>query len=233
MSTPPASERVQVEWARRVEAEYRSSAITQHLTLWLTQIGASPDLIRAGLVIAEDELVHAEMSHQVLLNAGGALPGPLDRQSLGLQARGGPLEHDVLRVVIDVFCLGETVAVPLFSALRAECTVPSARACLDRVLVDEVRHRAFGWDALTWLVEAHPQGDTFQSLAARILPELLTRVAGHYSDRGEPAMTDDECAWGLMHSSRYAEILQRTWRRDYQPRFAQLGIDVTDSPAEA
>ncbi len=38
----PASERVQHEWLRRVEAEYRSAAIAQHLTLWLTQIGASP-----------------------------------------------------------------------------------------------------------------------------------------------------------------------------------------------
>ena len=41
----PASNAVRAEWARRVEAEYRSAAITQHLTLWLIQMGASPDLI--------------------------------------------------------------------------------------------------------------------------------------------------------------------------------------------
>ena len=55
----PATDAVRSEWLRRVEAEYRSAAITQHLTLWLIQIGASPDLLRAGLRIAGDELTHA------------------------------------------------------------------------------------------------------------------------------------------------------------------------------
>jgi hypothetical protein len=40
---PPASSRVRDEWLRRVEAEYRSAVIAQHLGLWLLQIGASPD----------------------------------------------------------------------------------------------------------------------------------------------------------------------------------------------
>src|SRR5262245_36128671 len=69
--TPMPTEAVKYEWLRRVEAEYRSAARTQHLTLWLIQIGASPDLVRAGLRIAGDEIVHAEMSHRVFLAAGG------------------------------------------------------------------------------------------------------------------------------------------------------------------
>ena len=35
--------RVAAEWLRRVEAEYRSAAISNHLSLWLIQIGASPE----------------------------------------------------------------------------------------------------------------------------------------------------------------------------------------------
>ncbi|MEO7331341.1 MAG: ferritin-like domain-containing protein, partial [Minicystis sp.] len=53
---PPASEAVRGEWLRRVQAEYRSAAVTQQLTLWLIQMGASPDLISAGLRIVRDEL---------------------------------------------------------------------------------------------------------------------------------------------------------------------------------
>ena len=148
-----ASERVRAEWLRRVEAEYRSAAVTQHLTLWLIQIGASPDLLAAGLRIVRDELAHAAMSHRAFLAAGGAGGPAMARETLGLPRTAGALEDDVTRVCLDVFCLGETVAVRLFKELRQACDVPSARRVLDRVLRDEVRHRDFGWALLGWLLE--------------------------------------------------------------------------------
>ena len=142
------------EWLRRVEAEYRSAAITQHLTLWLIQIGASPDLVRGGLRIAADEMAHAELSHRTFVAAGGVGGPQLARESLELKRHpGAPLEHDVARVGVEVYCLGETVAVPLFKELREPCSVPVARRALDRILRDEVRHRDFGWALLGWLVE--------------------------------------------------------------------------------
>src|SRR4051794_32589669 len=140
--------RVRHEWRARIAAEYTSAAITQHLVLWLIQAGAPPDLIDAGLVIVADELVHSRMSHEVYVAAGGTAPPAIDREQLGLARRSPHLELDILRVAVRVFCLGETVAVPLFSHLRAGTTEPIARAALDRILVDEVRHRDFGWDML-------------------------------------------------------------------------------------
>src|SRR5262245_26733130 len=68
---PEASDAVRGEWARRIGAEYRSAAITQHLTLWLIQMGASPDLIDSGLRIVKDELAHARLSHRVYTAAKG------------------------------------------------------------------------------------------------------------------------------------------------------------------
>src|SRR5690606_14127985 len=119
---PKASERVLAEWLRRVEAEYRSAAITQHLTLWLIQIGASPDLISDGLRIVEDELAHAELSHAVFTDGGGTQAPHIVRESLALtRCPGDPLEIDVLRAGVDVFCLGESVAVPMFKDLRDKC----------------------------------------------------------------------------------------------------------------
>src|SRR5215212_3774912 len=106
--SPPATDAVRREWLRRVEAEYRSAARTQHLTLWLIQIGASPDLVRAGLRIAGDEIVHAEMSHEVFLAAGGEGGPRLVRESLELTRQGSdPLEYDVARTAVEIFCLGE------------------------------------------------------------------------------------------------------------------------------
>jgi len=196
-----ASQRVQLEWLRRVEAEYRSAALTQHLGLWLTQIAASPDLIRDALRIADDELAHAELSHAAYLAAGGAGAPRLDREHLALRRRGGdPLEHDVTRVAVEMFCLGETVAVPLFSHFRARATRPAARAALDRILRDEVRHRDFGWTLLDWLLESDAGGD-LRRLVERELPAMLRRLEDNYGDPGRAADPGEAAPGGETSSA--------------------------------
>ncbi|MCB9561146.1 MAG: ferritin-like domain-containing protein [Kofleriaceae bacterium] len=230
----PASARVRDEWRARIAAEYGSAAITQHLVLWLIQIGASPDVIDAGLVIVGDELVHSRLSHEVYLDAGGVEPPNIDRDSLQLGRRlHVPLEHDVLRAVVRFFCLGETVAVPLFSHLRERCTVKSARTALDRILRDEVRHRDFGWMALDWLATT-PMAEAIPTLLEAELPGMFGDLERSYGT-GNPAAMDEPSAimadtdreWGLAPPPEYAEILHRTFTRDYQPRFAARGVDAT------
>ena len=123
------AEAIASEWLRRVQAEYTSAARTSVFTHWLIQLGASPDLIRAGLRIVDDELAHAELSHAVVLDAQGSPTSPaLSQDSLTLQRRHDDLLTDLLRRCVGIFCLGETVAVPLFSEMRKNCDVASARA---------------------------------------------------------------------------------------------------------
>lgn len=226
---PPASERARGEWLRRVEAEYRSAAITQHLVLWLLQIGASPDLIQDGLRIVTDELTHAELSHRTYLAGGGSEPPRIVRETLGLRrSPNEPLEHDVLRAGVEVFCLGETVAVRLFKELRSECVAPSARRALDRILKDEVRHRDFGWALLEWLRET-PAGPALVRLAQDELGRMFGRLRASYapaSAERETALPAADRAWGLMPAARYARILDEVLERDYVPRFARFDIDA-------
>ena len=225
---PPASDAVRTEWLRRVEAEYRSAAIAQHLTLWLIQIGASPDLVKAGMRIAKDEITHAEMSHRVFRDAGGEGGPQLVRESLELRRHADePLEHDVARIVVEVFCLGETVAVPLFKELRAPCTIPSARRTLDRVLRDEVRHRDFGWLVLGWLLE-HPLAPDFRKIIDAELPRWFERLRAGYAPEGvkERPTSDAERAWGLMPLGLYRAAVDKAYGRDWEPRFGKLGIDA-------
>ena len=222
-----ATDHVRREWSNRVTAEYRSAALTQNLTLWLIQIGASPDLIDDGLRIVKDELVHAELSFEAFLEAGGEAPDPLDRARLGLRARQGELlELAAARACVELFCLGETVAVPLFKVLREGCTVAVARRALDRILKDEVRHRDFGWALLDHLLEL-PGEDGVRSEIERELPGMLARVRKNYGGASKPGeLPPEERAWGLMHPSRYREILERTLTRDYVPRFRERGFDA-------
>ncbi len=221
-----SSERVRQEWRARIAAEYTSAAITQHLVLWLIQAGAPPDLIEAGLAIVGDELAHSRLSHDVYRAAGGDQPPALDRDALGLQ-RTGALEADILRVAVRVFCLGETVAVPLFQHLREATTEPVARVALDRILRDEVRHRDFGWDLLDWLL-------VDPALVTAALPAMLAELDASYgagnpivaADDGE--LTSLDRAWGLAPPRDYAAILERTCVRDFAPRFAARGIAFPD-----
>ena len=107
--------RAREEWRARIAAEYTSAAITQQVMLWLIQAGAPPELIDAGLAIVADELAHSRLSHEVYTAAGGTAPPALVREHLGLPRRDPVLElESCLSAIVRVFCLGETVAVPLF-----------------------------------------------------------------------------------------------------------------------
>jgi hypothetical protein len=226
---PPASARVATEWLRRVEAEYTSAAITAELVQWLIRLGASPDLIRDGLRIVDDELEHATLSHACATAAGSDERPQLVQERLGLPRHPDrPLLLDAALYGVEIFCLGETLAVPLFVAMRDGCTARLAREALDRIVRDEVRHRDFGWTLLQWLIDTH--GDTMQQAIASALPAMFVRLRRSYgcSDFEECAGEPDEAdaRWGLLPSARYHAILLRTFERDYVPRFARVGIDA-------
>ncbi len=220
------SELVRVEWARRVVAEYQSSAITQHLTLWLIQLGLPRELINDGLRIVADELDHAELGRDVFLACGGGELPALERNQLALPRHGGdPLERDIVRVCVRSFCLGETVAVPLFAELRAECSVPVAKAALDRVLRDEVRHRQFGWDLVGYLLESFPDA---RGWVSRDFPEYVRALRALYQAgaTSTESIGPEERSWGLMPSELYGKILEETVVREFQPRLEVLGIPI-------
>jgi hypothetical protein len=227
-----ASANVRREWGNRVEAEYRSAAITQQVTLWLIQAGAPPDLITDGLRIVADELAHAQLSHEVYTAAAGDTEPRIDRGSLELPRRPAePVELDLARWGVEIFCLGETIAVPLFRRLREHCTVDPARRALDRILRDEVRHRQFGWDLFDWLL-THPAADNLRAAVRAELPRMfagLERSYGEANASRQPAgaITDADRAWGLAPAAEYAEILERTFVREFAPRFRDRDIDAT------
>lgn len=234
--TTPSMQAVAHEWLRRVEAEYGSAVLTHHLTLWLLKVAAPFELVRLGLAIVEDELAHAELSQAVHVAAGGAGMARLERDRLGLhELPGEPLELAISRVGLESFCLGETVAVRLFSRLRKTCEEPVALTALDRILADEVKHRDFGWTLLEWLMST-PHAAAVQQLAKRQLPAMFKRLMANYGHRRSaqvPAASAQDlptqARWGLMPTADYAAALRETLGRDYKPRFAEHGIDALDA----
>lgn len=220
---------VQREWLRRVEAEFRSATITQHLTLWLMQMAAPFELLRMGLRTVDDELVHSELSHQVYESAGGREVANLSARRLGLTPPPGEvLGRSVARTCVETFCLGETVAVRLFGKLREGCDEPAARVALDRILTDEVRHREFGWTALEWLLSSPHESVTRELIStelARMFAEQRKAYAFASLNQGG-ARTTLQRRWGLMPPCMYARSLLDALERDYVPRFADFDIDA-------
>jgi hypothetical protein len=228
----PASARVQREWLRRVEAEYRSAAITQHLTLWLIQLAAPPELISDGLSIVADELRHARLSFDVFTAAGGQGGPTLTQESLSLERAHPLLEDDLFVNNLRSFVLGETVAVRLFKSLRERCDVTVARQALDEILVDEVGHRDFGWTVLEWML-ASPDRDRYVALTNRHLPTAIADLRRIYGSK-DPSdaspvddMSSEDRSWGLMPLSEYRQAVELCLDKDYRPRFSGLGIECS------
>jgi hypothetical protein len=75
MSEAPLSDAdrtaVQGEWLRRTAAEYRSAAITHHVTLWLLQLTAPLELVRSGLRIVEDEIMFQRSGERIVHRGRG------------------------------------------------------------------------------------------------------------------------------------------------------------------
>lgn len=218
-----ASDRVRREWANRVEAEYRSSALTAQLLHRLIVLGVSPDTLATAQRVVSDELAHAEISREVLLAAGGSSAQVrINRRTLELpDVSGTSLEQSTLRLCGRLFCCGETVAVPLFRALREGATVEPAAAALDRILADEAVHRAFGWDLLDELIEIG--GEPVRAAAQQWVGGWVDGLRRGYpegSDACEPA----DRAWGLMSVHEYAIIREACIRDTILPWFARRGV---------
>jgi hypothetical protein len=238
-----ASDAVRHEWHQRIEAEYRSAALTSQLGHWLIQVGAPPDLIESALRIVKDELAHAELSHEVYVDAGGKAPPTIDRRALELACDvHAPLEQAILRCDAELFCLGETVAVRLFQRMRERCEVESARRALDRIVRDEVFHRDFGWTLLEWLLSGDFETEA-RELLHRELAGMLARLRRGYGgaalERSRSVLEsearsfpDANRAWGLIPVLEYVRVVEETTERDYRPRFAELGVPLSEASAD-
>jgi hypothetical protein len=219
-------ERLLAEWRNRVRAEYGSAGLAAQVVHWMIQCGFPEELVAVGLRIVQDELDHARLSHDVVVDRGGAD----EPMSLDIRATASPLAPEgVLASLVDSilrnFCLGETFAVPLFHAMRSTTDVPVARDALDRILKDEAVHRAFGWDVLDVLLELDPPG--VRARAEAKLPEMLRWFERAYGGAAsQTTITDEERSCGLITGEEYARIHQTCLDEQIRPRLTRRGIHL-------
>ena len=218
-------QRIATFWGDQVVAEYGSAAISALFSQWLLKVGASPDLVKQCLDIAKDEVDHAQLCHQVLLASGHPIEPALSEAVLQLDPVYDDFRKDVLAIWLRVYCLGETVAVPLFSAMKKQTTQPEALQAYARILHDEPRHSGFGWLGLAWANATWPE--TVKWLP-ELFPQALRAIAMDYyvTQTAPQPLSSTERAWGLLPQEDYGHIFEKAVLRLYAKHLRFYAIDV-------
>lgn len=132
-------------WRGRMMNEYASSRVFEALAAQLAAAGGSAEDVDTCHGFADEERRHGVLCGAVVEALGGSalaeLPAPA---SFPLHVDVSP-EEGVLRNVLSVCCLAETVAVSLIGAEREEMPEGELRDLLTRIWADEIGHARFGW----------------------------------------------------------------------------------------
>lgn len=175
------------EAARLAREEHASSAAFCRVLLELLAHGAPASLLADVLHAVRDELRHAEVWSQVFGTPPLACDElPVNAQLLGLQGR---QLQDLIAETFRDGCVGEAWAA-LRAAERARCQPmpPEARAALDVLAADEVRHAELAWRTLAWSTRlssergrvarevVRRETSTLRQLAHQELPPLLGQL---------------------------------------------------------
>jgi hypothetical protein len=217
--------RVRHFWLSQTAAEYSSAAVSSEFALWLCQNGASPELICQCLDIAKDEIAHATLAYAAAVEAGHFGPLTANHLSLGSPTPFAENRKNLLDVILRFFCLGETIAVPMFAAMKKRACQPKARDAYARIVMDEPRHSEFGWVALAWMHANWPEvdswiGDCFSSSLRQLAREY------HCQEEYEPELTHTELDWGMLPRLDYAAIFEKTILNQCARRLEPYGVDV-------
>jgi len=140
-------------WRGRMVNEHISARVFAGLVPQLMAAGvAHDDIARAADMIGE-ELAHGVMCGAVVEALGGEAQAPLPELApVPTHDDAGPVEA-LLRNLLSVCCMSETVAVALITAEAERTTVPELAEVLRVILADEVGHARFGWRVLGPLLE--------------------------------------------------------------------------------
>ncbi len=136
-------------WRGRMQNEYGSSAVFEALSKQMERAGFDAERVATCRGFADEERNHGVLCGAVVEALGGQAKGHiLPQHDFPLHEDASPVEG-VLRNLLSVSCLSETIAVSLIGAEREEMPEGSLRELLTRIWADEIGHARFGWKIVT------------------------------------------------------------------------------------
>ncbi len=135
-------------WCGRMLNEYGSAGVFEALAAQLEETGFGEELARECLGFASEERRHGVLCGAVVEALGGSARAQTRAQAPFPAHPDAPPRAAVLRNVIHVCCMSETVAVSLIGAERLEMPEGPLRELLTGIYADEIGHARFGWRLL-------------------------------------------------------------------------------------
>jgi hypothetical protein len=212
-------------WRGRMVNEHASAQVFAGLVPQLMR-AALPGALQAEVPsMIADEYRHARQCAGVVLALGGDPVAPLPTiQPLPDHADVSPLEA-VLRNVISVGCLSETVAVSVIRAEHAELEGSTLGGVLATILADEVQHARFGWKLLGMLaprLDADARARTSRYLVDALRHQIaweVPKLPVNLGLRAELAMA------GVCDGAQARELFFATIGEVVVPQLEAAGLD--------
>ena len=166
---------VEATWRGRMVNEHASARVFASLVPQMIRAGVEPLLIDEVAAMVQDELRHARRCAAVLAALGAPPVAELPALADVPAHEDAPPMEGVLRNVLSIACLSETVAVSLIEAERRALGEGPLADVLKDILGDEVRHARLGWRML----EAAPPDAALRTRLSRYLKVAFGHLEAH------------------------------------------------------
>ena len=216
-------------WRARMVNEYQSAEVFGGLARHAESIGIAAKAVEQLCEFEAEERKHGVLCGGVVEALGGearaelTTPRPLSRHQ-----GTAPLEG-LLRNVLSVSCLSETVAVALIGAERLEMPDGPLREVLSEIWADEVGHARFGWRVAHELLPSLDAA-TMQRLSLYLrvaLRHLELHELSHLPLASTPPA--EGVALGLCSGADARVLFYETVSSAILPRLEALGLAANDA----
>ena len=184
---PELREAAIATWHARMINEYGSSRVFVALARQMAECGFEEDVAEVEQ-FAEEERTHGVLCGAVVEALGGHATGALFETPEFPQHRDAPPRAAVLRNVISICCMSETIAVALIGAERLEMPETPLRELLTKIWADEIGHARFGWRLVERLAPSLTEAErnAIRAYVPIALDHLIAHEHAHLPARPAP-----------------------------------------------
>jgi hypothetical protein len=226
---PHLREAARATWSGRMVNEFASSRVFDGLAAQIHAAGVGAERVAECATFAEEERTHGALCGAVVQALGGEAVAPDRIEPAFPLHREVPAAEGVLRNVLSISCLSETVAVSLIGAERLQMPAGELRELLTRIWADEIGHARFGWRLAGALLPSM-DGDACARLGAYLavaFAHLERHELAHLPAQAQPP--PEGAALGLCSGADARALFYATVADVIVPRLDALGLPASQA----
>ena len=210
-------------WQQRAASESSVRGVFIQLVAELVATGAHADVIALARRATEDEAKHARICAELAAVYRGGAPIEVIPTAVRLPDYGEAPRMRAALHVVNLCCIGETIATAFVEACVAECAWPELREVHGHHLADEIHHARIGWAHLVSLTS-----DERGQVALRI-PELLRAQVQAWEARLAELPEKGIAGHGYPPRATLIAVVHGAVRDLVLPGFEYVGVDPSQA----